>query len=735
MVLTRRAAKKQLEEEEKKKRILTGCQDAKTAAHDAENVQPPKQKKVIKAKTVDSKRGSLAPNGNQLTIGTMEKDQNQGSPARTSPLPFVAASHPVCPTLKKTSPLNYESEVPVVGSWEDIALPEESTEEGNLAVVNNQVLPEVALQSTTATTSPAPAFIAALTTKNAGDNKDFRTISNPVHYVESIKSEEIELKSEDKKTTDTSFPTVTMVAAKASSPKQESNITEGVDSTFETTEPEREQNSGKMTKKQKQKPSKEKSFTALHNTRKDHGLSTKFKAPAPHHQDTIHPAPAALVEAVQMSADSLQAQLDALTLGSPSNSTSSGSFNRQPCSSATSIDLPYFQRNPETTASIANHLTALSSQLHRLTLCVGTLQKEIAAAATPQIPDAVDRHFWALDTCALMHRSPTVDALIDVLIKQNSSASKFISVLVPLEIVRELDGLKESRDEKRRSSARKAISLLSDLQRANNGVNRGCSNETFLLYRGQRHNELLGPQGRRGDDGILDCMMLFKNAGAAEINLVTQDHNFALRAQTEGFPAMTVAQALDFANDLGGSNRSATCSYLQAAVSARSTAIPANLVPLPLSLPSQKKEQEITMPSTLHLKKEKENVVPPPPQPPIVFHPMIAPKQKNQAEQMKTPNTKQQPPSSPTLTFTIPLIWTPQPQRPQKDEGAPEAPQTVAAAVGAAAAATPITYKKWQTVNGALVRPPGLTAKQWRNYKGRQFQKLKRKQASGVTRE
>jgi len=704
MVLTRRAAKKQLEEEEKKESILTGCQDAKTAEQDAENVQPPMQKKVLKARAVDFKRESSTLNKNQRIFGTLEKDQNQGSPARTSPLPVSPASRPFSPTLKITSPLN-EAQTRVVDNWEDIGTPEGSTKKENLAMVNNQV----ALQSTTATTPPIPAFIAALSTKNTAGKKELKAISNPLYYAESKKGGEIGHKNEEKKTVDSS-PFV--AAAKASSPKQESSIREGVEPILEATTFEREQNSGQRTKTQKQKFSKEKGFTALHNTRKDHGLSTKFKAPAPHHQDIIHPAPADLVEAVQTSADSLQAQLDALTLGGPSNTTSSGTLYRQPVpssSSSSSIGTPYFQRNPETTASVANHLAALSSQLHRLTLCVGILQQEIAAAAIPQIPDAVDRHYLALDTCALMHRSPTLDAFINVLIKQKSNASKFVSVLVPLEIVRELDGLKESRDEKRRSSARKAISLLKDLKTASNGVKRGGSNESsleysFPLYRGQRQNELLGPQARRGDDGILDCMILFKNAGAAEINLVTQDHNFALRADTEGFPAMTVAQALDFVTSLSGNGSADLQAGNISARPAAATTPSSNLVPLPLSfVPS--------IPCD------------------------VASKQEKQEELMKTPNAKQQQqPSSPTLTFTIPLAYTPQPPL-QKDAETPEAPQTVAAGVRAAAAATtPLTFKKWRTSNGALVRPPGLTAKQWKRYSWRHFQNSKRQMQSAQKR-
>jgi len=712
MVLTRRAAKKQLEEEAKVESILTGCQDAKTAKYDAENVQPPKQKKAIKAKAVNQKRGSLALNENQRKFGIIEMDQYQGSPAQTSTLRLSLASRPFSPTLKRT-PQSNEAKNLVVDNQEDIAPAEGSTVEENFAVGNSQ-----ALQSTTDVTFPVPAFIAALTTKNPAESKELKVINNSAYHEEPKEEEKLENKNGKKKTTGSSSPSG--AAAK-------SNIMKGIEPILEATALDKELNFGQKTKKQKQKLSKEKGFAALHNTRKDHGLSTIVKAPAVHHRDDIRPAPAGLVEAVQMSADSLQAQLDALTLSGPCNTLSGSSFNRQPSSSSSaSIGTPYFQRNPETTASVANHLTELSSQLLRLTLCVGTLQQEIAAAASPEIPDAVDRHFLALDTCALMNRSPAINALIDVLIKQKGRASKFISVLVPLEIVRELDGLKESRDGKRRSSARKAISLLKDLQSASNGVKRGDSddsslNNSSLLYRGQRQNELLGPQARRGDDGIMDCMILFKNAGAAEIKVVTEDRNFGLRAHSEGFPAMTVAQALDFVTHLNGDSSA----DLQAAVRARLATTTRNLVPLPLSFISR-------------MKRKAKSVEEPPPPPPSI--PRLASKLEKQEEQMKTPSTKLQPPSSPTLTFTnIPLVYTPQPP-PKKDA---EAPQTVAAGVSAAAAAAPMTYKKWQALNGALVRPSGLSGRQWKNIKGKHFQKFKRqmqqsaqkKQVSGVPRE
>ena len=38
---------------------------------------------------------------------------------------------------------------------------------------------------------------------------------------------------------------------------------------------------------------------------------------------------------------------------------------------------------------------------------------------------------------------------------------------------------------------------------------------------------------RRGDDGILDCLLRFQAAGAAGVNLCTGDKNLCIRVATE----------------------------------------------------------------------------------------------------------------------------------------------------------------------------------------------------------
>jgi len=98
-------------------------------------------------------------------------------------------------------------------------------------------------------------------------------------------------------------------------------------------------------------------------------------------------------------------------------------------------------------------------------------------------------------------------------------------------VISELDRMKMS---SKCWSARHAISLLNTL--ATEGAGHG-------LYRGQREGELLHGRSRRGDNGILDCMLLFKHAGASTVDLVTDDNNLSLRARTEGFLALSSAAA------------------------------------------------------------------------------------------------------------------------------------------------------------------------------------------------
>lgn len=277
------------------------------------------------------------------------------------------------------------------------------------------------------------------------------------------------------------------------------------------------------------KSNKKDMSSMLHTTRKQGAgqPKTQSRGFTKHKQHTVPipiippaelptPAPAAvaIVQAVQQSADSLEAQMASLS--------SRSTISQQPGA---------FNRTPQGTAGMATHLATLSEQLHRLTMCVGTLQQEIAAAATPVIPDVRGKHYLVMDTCALMQPGKEIDVLIKTLLDQQNSAT--VTLLVPLEVVRELDSLKTSQSMQRQMAARKAIGLLRTVQGAVGPEG---------VFRGQRENELLSHPPRRGDDGILDCMLLMKDNGAT-VELVTADKNFGLRAATEGIRALSVNEA------------------------------------------------------------------------------------------------------------------------------------------------------------------------------------------------
>ena len=228
------------------------------------------------------------------------------------------------------------------------------------------------------------------------------------------------------------------------------------------------------------------------------------------------------VQAVQQSAASLEAQVASLA----TKSTSS----QQPGA---------FHRAHQGTSGMISQLATLSEQLHRLTMCVGTLQQEIAASAAPVVSDARGKRYLVTDTCALMQPGRDIDNLINSLLAQREIAA--VTLLVPLEVIRELDSLKINGPNQRISAARKAISLLRNVQGAVDGP-KG-------VYRGQRENEVLSHPPRKGDNGILDCMLLMKDNGAL-VELVTADKNFGLRAANEGFKSLTVQEAKMRVDDL-----------------------------------------------------------------------------------------------------------------------------------------------------------------------------------------
>ena len=188
--------------------------------------------------------------------------------------------------------------------------------------------------------------------------------------------------------------------------------------------------------------------------------------------------------------------------------------------------------------SLQDQIGTLAQQLHQLNLKLAAAAVAAAPPVVVDIADATGRHFIVIDTCALMRDGAT--ELINTILKQGETRKRAaVTLLVPVEVVRELDALKVSYTNHmphRQIAARKAISLLGKVQSA-------CY--PLDVYRGQKENEAVGVHGlRRGDDGIIDCMLQFRRAGAVAVDLVTADKNFALRAKTENFMALTVHEAV-----------------------------------------------------------------------------------------------------------------------------------------------------------------------------------------------
>ena len=251
-----------------------------------------------------------------------------------------------------------------------------------------------------------------------------------------------------------------------------------------------------------------KAAAALHGVRKKRSRGGKDRKRAP------VPAPLGPVtETLQQSASTVQAQLEMLKVA--------------PAEETPALDAGAAPAAPDVSAQLAS----LTAQLEHLTMCISTLQTAAKVAPAPAppppsvtIPDAQGRHFVVFDTCALV-RAPTAAAKFLTSVRKTSAAC----LLAPLEVLRELDHLKQSAVEETSSAARRGIKLF-----------REAASEPAAagIYRGQRESELLHGRARRGDSGILDCMLLFKKAGAAKVDLVTEDHNMALRAVAEGFAAV-----------------------------------------------------------------------------------------------------------------------------------------------------------------------------------------------------
>ncbi|PSC67939.1 deleted in malignant brain tumors 1 -like isoform C [Micractinium conductrix] len=252
---------------------------------------------------------------------------------------------------------------------------------------------------------------------------------------------------------------------------------------------------------------------------------------------------ATLVDAMSAEAASLHRQLGRLVLaggGGARAGDDGGSMAdfgpataaRDPSQAAASPS----QAAPQTSApaDVERQLAALSAKLGQLSLCLGQLQAGepdgTAAAAADEGASSAREHsgttYLVFDTNVWMDHVKVIRECWKRLL---ASGGTHIRLLVPLAVMSELDGIK--RCLLRGFFARRAIKKLADMQ-AKGGE----------LLRGQREAELHRGMRRLRDDGILDCLLYFRERGA-QVELVTKDTGLAVRARTEGIPAVDQEQA------------------------------------------------------------------------------------------------------------------------------------------------------------------------------------------------
>ncbi|KAL4434472.1 hypothetical protein ABPG75_000913 [Micractinium tetrahymenae] len=206
---------------------------------------------------------------------------------------------------------------------------------------------------------------------------------------------------------------------------------------------------------------------------------------------------ASMVETVAAEYASLQRQLSRLDV---SSSKEADLLPPSPCPPACCP--PACPADPA--EGVKRQLDALASQLGQLTLC----SKEHTGIT-----------YLCFDTNVWMDHA----GLIRECFKQlKDSGCSSIRILVPLAVLTELDRLKRCLF--RGFWARRAIKKLAK-----------CQAEGHPALRGQREDELHRGQLRRNDDGILDCLLLFRARGA-QVRFVSKDLQLVVRARNEGFP-------------------------------------------------------------------------------------------------------------------------------------------------------------------------------------------------------
>eukprot|EP00887_Chlorella_sp_A99_P003839 scaffold11.g3839.t1 len=241
----------------------------------------------------------------------------------------------------------------------------------------------------------------------------------------------------------------------------------------------------------------------------------------------------ALVGTVSAEAAALQRQLTELSIGTVPAACDGASLAGGAAGPAGSA----VAGAPAAAAGVhqaAQQLAGITRRLEELTLCLRSMQAEVepapssqeAAAAAAGDGDGTDAGltYVAFDTNCWMHNLGCIRHWWRCLLAAHAAAAPgspaaCVRLLLPLEVVRELDGLK--RCFLRRVWAQSAVKLLLEMQ-------------GHPLLRGQREDELLARgRARRNDDGILDCLLLFRARGA-QVEMVSGDLALRVRVRNEG---------------------------------------------------------------------------------------------------------------------------------------------------------------------------------------------------------
>ncbi|CAN3373178.1 hypothetical protein DIURU_001169 [Diutina rugosa] len=153
-------------------------------------------------------------------------------------------------------------------------------------------------------------------------------------------------------------------------------------------------------------------------------------------------------------------------------------------------------------------------------------QSAVTGFSTMPPPPSVNvgASYLVVDTNVLISHLELVNQLVDLAPRAN------ITIIIPVAVVNELDGLKSgSRKQSTKISAQKAITWYFELFAAN------CP-----YIRGQKPQEVID-EFTRNDDAILDCCLYIKKHHPNDlVVLMSNDKNLCAKALIEPVPTVTV---------------------------------------------------------------------------------------------------------------------------------------------------------------------------------------------------